>query len=539
MKNERIAASFDKVTLPADREDALLCRILHAADAERAVSEREKHMNTQRKIHHIQERNGAVAASERSAAQRQTRVKRRALRVLVPVAAMLLVLAALFCIPSVAKAISGWFNDFFRVQRYMEGRNETEVNPDIERAVQTVGPEAQTYEITLLPDIPATEHYSYEDIDKLRVEAGQPAFSEADWAWLREMKPRVDELLYDGKNLIVRLFYETDPVPFTRGYLTGIQAGELACDILCFNCTLSVNGEKKPVGGYAHGLDFSKWYDKRDEPGFSVEDVRSDGGVYAEVIIDFPDSPGLPDGVCEAEFVMSVQDAQVDDMGIGGVVALVTHRFRFDTTAGNAQVESRALDACAFSGEAVVTVQHYGNLLENPDENAERRTYDMRGNRIELDGEQWLENRLLSFDGFSVTPVINVRSTGVHVTLPYQCPESWDYDTETAVMGSLVYELIVDGVSQGELLSQGNTEAPTLEISLTPTELKQVKSIVLRPYVNRISLWEGTPMVTGVRMDLSAGPTEAELENTQGSTEVEFEKTLLPGCDIVVTLPAE
>lgn len=530
MKNKRIAASFDQVSLPADREDALLGRILCEADAARAaVKKEEDNMYTEKQIHHIQPRGKSPEAEKRGGKAKAG--KWRALRVLVPVAAIVLVLVTLFSIPAVSKALSGWFNDFFRVQRYMEGRNENEVDPDMEQAIQSIDSAEQSYEIALLSEIPATEHYSFEDIDKLRAEAGQPAFSESDWAWLREIEPSVTDVLYDGKNLIVRLFYKTDPVPFTRGYLCGIEEGELALDILCFGCSVKVDGKDVPIGGCAHGLDFSKWYDKREAPGFSIEDVREDGGVYAEVIIDFPASPGLPDGVAEAEFVMSVQDAQVDDMGIGGVVALITHRFRFDTAEGNAQIASHALDALAFTGEALVTVNHYGVPIENPDENDETRAYDARGNRVDVSGEAWIENRLVPLAGFTVTPVVNVRSTGVHVTLPYEYPESWDYDTQNAVMDGIVYELIVDGVSQGMLFSSGTLEAPTFEISLTPTELAEVESIVLRPYARHLSMRGDVPMVTGVRIKLS--------ESGEGLVSFDYEDAPLAGCDIAIAIPRD
>ena len=47
MKDNRFVASFGKIALPIDREDALLARILTEADAERASSEKKQNVNTE------------------------------------------------------------------------------------------------------------------------------------------------------------------------------------------------------------------------------------------------------------------------------------------------------------------------------------------------------------------------------------------------------------------------------------------------------------------------------------------------------------
>ena len=406
-------------------------------------------------------------------------------------AAILLAVTALLFHPAVTRAIENWFNDVLRAERYMRmERDPADTNPYMEAAIQRPGLEHQSYEILLLDEIPDTANFKVAEVQAYRRSIGQPEFTRADWEWIEEIKPRVEEVLYDGKNLIFNLFYETDPVPFARGYVVPYGPGELACDILNWDCTLTVNGQNYATVGASSGLDFSKWYPLSQQPGFSIEQIREDGGVHGQVIFEFSEAPGLPDGVCEATLVMSVQDAQTDDMGPVGVVAHIIHRVSFDTKNANASLETVEGKAVSFAGEAPVVLEHYGNLLEDPDPEADTKTYDMRGNRIEPEGEMWMDQQWIDLAPLQVVPSITKRTTGITINLDYILPEEWDYDLQNGVMGSLYYELFVDGTSQGRALWSGSLTAPAIELSMTEEEFQRVQEVYLKPHTAYYENWD-------------------------------------------------
>ena len=445
-------------------------------------------------------------------------------------AAILLAVTALLFHPAVTRAIENWFNDVLRAERYMRTeRSPEDTDPYMEAAIQRPGLEHQSYEILLLDEIPPTKSYSLESINTVRRELGFADFSREEWSWLEEITPRVEEVLYDGKNLIFNLFYETDPVPFARGYVVPYGPGELACDILSFGHSLTVNGEDYSCGADSSGLDFSKWYPLAEQPGFSVEQIREDGGVHAQVAMDFPEAPGLPDGICEVELTMRVQDAQIDDLSIIGMVAQVIHRFSFDTSTANALLEAQTGAPVSLSGEAPVVIFHHGELLEDPDPNAYTKAYDIRGNRIEPDGEQWIAQEVVDFSALSMVPRITKRTTGITIQLDYILPESWDYDLQNGMLFSLEYALVVDGVEQENCRASGHILSPCLEVALTDEELQQVKEIYLQPYTNYYANWDS--VVRGERMNLDS-PTASEQEELLNTA---FDRFDLP-CTIPIPL---
>lgn len=89
MKDQRFVTSFDKVRLPLEREDALLERILRAADAERVETEpvQQQRQAPQHTVYRTRKHQLGNAVKPRHKA-----VKRRAMIVLI--AAILLLLSA-------------------------------------------------------------------------------------------------------------------------------------------------------------------------------------------------------------------------------------------------------------------------------------------------------------------------------------------------------------------------------------------------------------------------------------------------------------
>lgn len=127
MKDNRIVASFDKVSLPIDREDALLARILTAADAERASLEKEQEMNAKDRA---TQENGPTRG-------RSKKIRRWPL---VLAACLLFAITLIACIPEARAAVSEWIHSWFSAREYFEQDSESRTKePTIEAIITDAG----------------------------------------------------------------------------------------------------------------------------------------------------------------------------------------------------------------------------------------------------------------------------------------------------------------------------------------------------------------------------------------------------------------
>ena len=107
-------------------------------------------------------------------------------------------LAVALLLTGTAYAVAGWFhrNDY-RPGDYLdtppEQRTEASAIPEVEQVVKSAAPKSESVRIVMLPEMEDAD-----TLDQWRVKMGQPKYDEAAWAWVREIRPEIQEVLYDG-----------------------------------------------------------------------------------------------------------------------------------------------------------------------------------------------------------------------------------------------------------------------------------------------------------------------------------------------------
>ena len=90
--------------------------------------------------------------------------------------------------------------------------------PEIEQMVRGAAPQSESCRFVMLPEM--------SDADSLnwwRVKMGQKAYDEADWAWVREIRPEIQEVLYDGTAFAYTVRLHTDHAAvFSKATATSI-----------------------------------------------------------------------------------------------------------------------------------------------------------------------------------------------------------------------------------------------------------------------------------------------------------------------------
>lgn len=367
------------------------------------------------------------------AAAPRRRGRRIALRLLVPLAASFAALLLLFaCFPKAAQAVAAFFGLSYTPSRYMNTFPEARTPlPSVEEALDAASPQDGDYTITLMPDLPDAQTY----ID-FRTENGLTPFSEADWGWLKEVRPEIAEVLYDGKTLIwnTNLYTTNDHV---RSFMTGFGVDTGAAqsvDALMGDVTYTVAGDPTvyPLNVSGHGIT----------PVFDDTVYAADHVVlYSDFYID-PEQP-LPNGVIT--ITQNILVSEEDAMDYGKRVAVITHTFTFDTTAGNAPSAQPGEQIVPLSGEAYLTLYRYS-------------TDPAR----EFDGT--IETVPVSLDGVKLRVRSEYLPTGIRVSVtiaetPGGWNEAWssaltrmtEYTTDGALNSTgVLAELFVNGAFDSE-----------------------------------------------------------------------------------------
>jgi hypothetical protein len=146
-----------------------------------------------------------LAGSRKDKRENTRSMTRLPKRILIP-----LVAAALLLITGTAVAAGVLLRDNYSPTDYLsetkaEREEKGEAIPDVEAAIASAAPETKAYSITMLPDLPEAEL-----LNEQRQAQGQPAYSEADWGWMRNIKPEIREVLYDGRNCTFTVRLHTD-----------------------------------------------------------------------------------------------------------------------------------------------------------------------------------------------------------------------------------------------------------------------------------------------------------------------------------------
>ena len=276
-----------------------------------------------------------------------------------------------------AYAVSGWIHrQDYRPGDYLdtppEQRTEASAIPEVEQVVRNAAPQTEGCRIIMLPEM--------EDADTLnewRVTMGQPAYSEADWAWVRDIRPEITEVLYDGSTFAYTVRLHTDhaeafsPKAHGTQWLDAYVEQSLYADI--GKKIGTITGE---TGMMEKALD---------ETGVTI---------YCKDILAEP----LRGGRISVTAEISVMDANVDDMAHIGLLGTICYTFSFDVDGAlkAASAESNKTER-RLSGTAVLT-QDYDSM--------------------------W--NQRVNLDGVVLEETASFRSTGVYISYRVkEAPADW------------------------------------------------------------------------------------------------------------------
>ena len=391
-----------------------------------------------------------------------------------------LVAAAVLLLGGTAVAAGMWLRDNYSPTSYMETAKEKREEqgktiPDVEQAIESAAPKTGNYSFVMLPE--------FEDaqvLDDFRVKQGQPKYTEADWAWIKDIVPEVEEVLIDGRTLAFNIRLNTD---HAQAFKWPDVEGQWV-DALVDNISFRREGDSMayPIVSSGGGVN----------PNMGTDSWAT---LYTDVILDQQDVTFPSSGRVELTVEIGLRDARVEDLAPIGNVAKLFYTFSFDAAAGTevapAQVTERKL-----SGSYVLTVDDW----TDPDK---PRMY----------------NRRVSLDGVVLKEEIRYRQTGVYVTYTVkEAPTDW----AEAMKSSLLYPnregkwhglYIEYRIGQeGEWLPVGHENwgkfgENTVILPIFPSEYEKAKEqgVTLRMTEYYGTALNGTPIGEDWTMDIPSG----------------------------------
>ena len=246
----------------------------------------------------------------RTSQDNRNRTKRMP-RWLIPLVATFAVLVIVFSIPGVSQAVGNWLSSIFRLSDYMAVKpNQRETNSDLAGAVQTPIPAQSSATIQYVDE---TEYA--ESVNQWRTENGFSAFDRSNYAWVADLNPQVNELLYDGRNLIVNTVLFASPTRFL-----GTYGGEdERFDLWTNSVRVLVNGE--PYTNFTSqggGLSLQSYLKTGGNGEYDMDAVRVATSVTEQTTLIGNRSPAFPSGPVT---VPEIFDATPSDASTPPVVA--------------------------------------------------------------------------------------------------------------------------------------------------------------------------------------------------------------------------
>ena len=461
--------------------------------------------------------NGRIARSirdrvQKSASPRSAR-RGRIGRALVPIAASLIAIAMFFvAFPKAALAVSEFFGRVFTPSRYMnEDPAERTAVSSIDEALAAAAPKDGDYTITLMPDLPnAQEFVDY------RAQNGYDAFSEDNWGWLRDIRPEIAEVLYDGNQLIWNTNLYTDNVhvrEFMEGF--GVKSGsKLSVDALMDDVTYTLAGDPAiyPLNVSGHGIT----------PIFEENALAMADHVVLYSDFDINADQPLPDGVLT--ITQNIRVCENDAMDYGATVALITHTFTFDTTQGNTSSANPDEALIPLSGETYLTMDHTGSGAS------------------ETNSDWTIETKKVSLSGAKLRTDFEYLPTGISVRITLaQTPEGWTEDMNAGFLRmnhrnihnicdtyGITADLYIDGVLVSEAPEPNSWGPSELRYILPvfPEQYGKLQSVSLKLAYWYYETLNGTNLIGG---DIYKVPVGISEDNATVSS--------TPLIDLTVPLP--
>ena len=423
--------------------------------------------------------------------------RNRIARTLVPIAASLIIIVFFFvAFPKAALAVSEFLGRVFTPSRYMnEDPAERTAVPSIDEAIAASVPKDGEYTVTLMPDLPNAQEF----ID-YRAKNGFEPFSEEDWGWLRNIRPEIAEVLYDGNQLIwnTNLYTTNEHVrEFMEGF--GIKSGsKLRVDAMTDEVTYTVAGDptEYPLSVSGDGITPIS-----DEAALSSADHVV---LYSDFAIDAA-SP-LPDGVLT--ITQTIRVCENDSMDYGATVALISHTFTFDTTKGNTPTAALQGGDIPLSGETYLSMEHMAFAEDG------------------LVTSWTVDTQKVSLDGVVLHANYEYLPTGISVTLSLaSAPQSWSEDMVNALLCTSerdidqnyhrpgnAADLYINGVfvSEAPIADSWGAREQKYILPIYPDQYSGIQSIVLKLTHVYYETLNGTNQLADEAFAMYEGVTETD-----------------------------
>ena len=382
-----------------------------------------------------------------------------------PVAFAAACLAVALLLSGTAYAVAGWLHQGdYRPGDYLdtppEQRTEASAIPEVEQVVQNAAPKSEGVRVVMLPEMADAD-----TLDQWRVKMGQPKYDEAAWAWVRDIRPEIQEILYDGTTFAYTIRLNTDhAAAFSQE-----QHGDQWLDAFSEQTMYTDTGERIAT--------------VNSETGLMEETLAADGIVlHSEYNLN---GPLIGSGRISFTAEISVMDVNVDDMAHIGTLGTIYYTFSFDVDGALAATNADTRTAQRpLSGSAVLTMD-----------------YDT----------MW--NQPVNLDGVVLEETASFRSTGVYLSYRVkEAPADWTAQMRRSLLDptnergkfqgmSVSYTLGGDETvyepSFPEVVAQEDgTWAYTVILPLFPSDyeaLKQ-KGVTIRLTLHTVDSFDGEPV---------------------------------------------
>lgn len=309
-----------------------------------------------------------------------------------------LVAALVLLIAGTAVAAGVWLRDNYSPTSYMETAKEKREEQgktisDVEQAIESAAPKTGDYSFVMLPEFDDAER-----LDAFRAQQGQPKYNEADWAWIKDIVPQVEEVLIDGRTLAFNIRLNTD---HAQAFKWPDVEGQWV-DALVDNMSFRKEGDSMtyPLWSGSGGIN----------PEMGTDSWAT---LYTDAILDQQDVNFPTEGRVELTVEIGLRDARVEDLGSIGNVAKLYYTFSFDVSAG-ADVAPAQITERPLSGSIVLTVDDWTDPMKP-------RLYNQR---VNLDEVVLKEETVY-------------RQTGVYVTYTVkEAPAGWTEPLTNALLYS-------------------------------------------------------------------------------------------------------
>ena len=373
--------------------------------------------------------------------------------------------AIVLLVTGTAYAVAGWLHrDDYKPGDYLdtppEQRTEASAIPEVEQVVQNAAPKSEGVRVVMLPEMADAD-----TLNQWRVKMGQPKYDEAAWAWVRDIRPEIQEVLYDGTTFAYTIRLNTDHAAAFSQENHGDQWLDACVEQTLYTST----GEEIAT--------------VNSETGLMEETLAADGIVlHSEYNLN---GPLIGSGRVSFTAEISVQDVNVDDMAHVGLLGTIYYTFSFDVdgalaaTNANTKITERRL-----SGNAVLTMD-----------------YDT----------MW--NQPVNLDGVVLEETASFRSTGVYLSYRVkEAPSDWTKQMKWALLSptnekgkfeglSVSYtlggdETIYEPGFPEAMVQEDGTWAYTVILPLFPSDyeaLKQ-KGVTIRLTLHTVDSFDGEPV---------------------------------------------